>query len=66
MGLKEFFSSMMTKLKTFYEESRRVLRVTKKPDKEEYLTIVKVSGIGILIIGFFGFLISTIKQLLFK
>ena len=40
------------------------LKVTKKPNKEEYLTIVKVSGLGILLIGLMGFLIQMIKQLL--
>ncbi|MEE9525605.1 MAG: protein translocase SEC61 complex subunit gamma [Candidatus Woesearchaeota archaeon] len=51
-------------MKRFGKECLRVLKVTKKPDKEEYLTIVKVSGIGILVIGLVGFLIQMIKQLL--
>ncbi|HLD89378.1 MAG TPA: protein translocase SEC61 complex subunit gamma [Candidatus Nanoarchaeia archaeon] len=66
MGMKERFSAFSQKLKGFYEECRRVLRVTKKPDREEYWVIVKVSGIGILAIGLFGFLVSMINQLLFK
>ncbi|OVE75075.1 protein translocase SEC61 complex subunit gamma [archaeon D22] len=49
-------------LKEFIQESKRVLRVTKKPTKEEYKTIVKVSGLGILAIGFIGFLITFVKQ----
>ncbi len=44
-------------LQRFFSESRRVLMVTKKPDKEEYATIVKVTGIGMLAIGMIGFLI---------
>ena len=54
-----------TKLKEFGKECWRVLRVTKKPDKFEFQTFVKVSGIGILIIGFIGFLIHLIRELLF-
>lgn len=46
--------SYAEKFKNFISESRRVLRVTKKPSKEEYMTISKVSGIGILVIGFMG------------
>ena len=35
------------KLKAFAGECRRVLTVTKKPTRDELVTIVKVSGIGI-------------------
>jgi len=52
----------MEKLKNFFIESRRVLRVTKKPDIEEFKTIVKISGIGILLIGLIGFLLFMIKE----
>ncbi len=52
------------KTKKFYKESLRVLKVTKKPDAEEFKTIVKVSGLGIIIIGLIGFIIQIIRQLL--
>jgi len=45
------------RFKAFVKESRRVLTVTKKPTADEFRTIVKISGIGILLIGFIGFLI---------
>jgi protein transport protein SEC61 subunit gamma-like protein len=35
----------------------RVLKLTKKPSREEFLTIAKVAGLGILAIGMMGFLI---------
>ena len=47
----------INKLKKFITESKRVLRIAKKPTKEEYWTITKVSGLGLLIIGFAGFLL---------
>ena len=53
------------RLKAFIMECRRVLRVTKKPDKQEFYTIVKISAIGIAIIGFIGFLVHFAKELLF-
>ncbi len=53
------------KLKSFFKESRRVLRVTKKPNKEEFMTVFKVTAIGTLIIGAMGFIIFILKQLLF-
>ncbi|MDO8660789.1 MAG: protein translocase SEC61 complex subunit gamma [Candidatus Woesearchaeota archaeon] len=55
----------MTRFKSWLLEYKRVLRSTKKPNNQEFLTIVKVSGVGILVIGFIGFVISMIKELLF-
>lgn len=54
------------KIKAFIKEAIRVLRVTKKPDKEEYKSLVKVTGLGILIIGAIGFVIFLIKQLVLR
>ncbi len=47
-----------TRLKSFIIESKRVFKITKKPTREELKVIVKVSGIGILIIGLIGFIIQ--------
>ncbi len=55
-----------SKLKRFIKEGLRVLHITKKPNKEEYLTIVKVSGLGIALLGALGFVIFLLKQLLFR
>ncbi|MDK2831894.1 MAG: protein transport protein subunit gamma [Methanolobus sp.] len=46
-------ASINQTLKTYL----RVLKLTKKPSREEFLTIAKVAGLGILAIGFVGFLI---------
>jgi protein transport protein SEC61 subunit gamma and related proteins len=35
----------------------RVLKLSKKPSREEFLMIAKVAGAGILVIGLVGFLI---------
>jgi protein transport protein SEC61 subunit gamma-like protein len=56
-------NSKVYKLKMFINECKRVLRVTKRPDSFEFKTIVKVSGLGMAIIGLLGFLISMIKAL---
>ena len=53
------------KVKRFIKETVRVIRVTKKPGGEEFKNIVKVTGLGIAIIGVIGFIIFLIKQLLF-
>ena len=54
------------KIKNWYNEYKRILTVTKKPTKEEFIAIVKVSGLGILVIGIIGFMIQMINLTLFK
>ena len=58
--------NIVEKLRKFGRECIRVLKVTKKPDNTEFITTVKISGLGILVIGFIGFLIQLIKTLLFN
>lgn len=53
------------KVKRFIKEALRVLRITKKPNKEEYKSIVKITALGIAVIGALGFIIFLGKQLLF-
>ncbi len=53
---------MIQKLKSFTKECWRVLRVTKKPDKYEFSTIVKVTSIGLTIIGLIGMIIYLITE----
>ena len=54
------------KIKMWILEYKRVLTVTKKPTKEEYLTVVKISGLGILLIGLLGFAVQMIELMFFK
>ncbi|MEE1117413.1 protein translocase SEC61 complex subunit gamma [Methanosphaera sp.] len=49
----------------FLKQCERVLRVAKKPDTDEYKTVAKVTGIGIIIIGVIGFIIALLSQVLF-
>ena len=53
------------KFRGFVNESARVLKVTRKPSKLEFQTIVKASGLGMIIIGLIGFIMTMLKQLLF-
>jgi protein transport protein SEC61 subunit gamma-like protein len=53
------------KLKRFIKEVIRVIRITKKPTLPEYKSLLKVTGLGISIIGLLGFVIFLINQLLF-
>ena len=48
----------------FIKQSKRVLKVARKPDREEFIDFSKVTAIGIAIIGVIGFIIVLIGQLL--
>lgn len=58
-------SSYWVRFKSFINECLRVLKITRKPNKLEFKTIVKVSGLGMIVIGLIGFVITMLKQLLF-
>ncbi|MGV8144868.1 MAG: protein translocase SEC61 complex subunit gamma [Methanothermobacter sp.] len=48
----------------FIKMNQRVLRVAKRPGREEYINVAKITGLGIIVIGVVGFVISLIAQLL--
>lgn len=50
----------------FIKECKRVLHISKKPDRFEFANVAKITGIGIIIIGVVGFIISIASQLLGK
>lgn len=54
----------LARLKSFTQECVRVFKITKKPTRQEYFAIVKVSGLGILLIGLVGFIIHIIERLI--
>ena len=60
IGINEYLNQQEEIIK----ECIRVFRVTRKPGTDEFKTIVKVSAIGILIIGLLGFIINMIWQMI--
>jgi protein transport protein SEC61 subunit gamma-like protein len=58
--------SLLTRFKSFIRECVRVFKITKKPTREEYKTISKIAGLGILVIGLLGFLVHLVKVLVFS
>lgn len=63
--LKTYWSKTFAKMRSWFIEAKRVLKVTKKPGKEEFKMIVTVSGLGLAIVGLIGFVIHVIKEVLF-
>lgn len=56
--------SFTESINRFFKECKRVLKVSKKPSREEYFNFSKVTALGIIIIGVIGFFIALIFQLL--
>ncbi|MFH0832125.1 MAG: protein translocase SEC61 complex subunit gamma [Candidatus Aenigmatarchaeota archaeon] len=51
-------------IKNFIERIRRVLLVSSKPDKEEFKQSMKITGLGIILVGLVGFVIFLIAMLI--
>ena len=46
------------------KQYRRVLYISRRPDRDEFLNVAKITGIGIIIIGIIGFVITLVAQLI--
>jgi len=49
---------MAFNLKSFTKQCTRVWQLLRKPDKQEFTTIAKVSAVGLAAIGVIGFAIN--------
>lgn len=56
----------MSEIKSFIKKCGRVWKTLKKPNKQEFSMTAKISAIGILILGAFGFLVSMAVELIQK
>jgi protein transport protein SEC61 subunit gamma and related proteins len=59
-------AKMFTSLSSFFAKCKRVWMVLKKPTKDEFTKVAKVSAVGILIIGVMGFVISLIMGIFIR
>lgn len=53
-----------SKIDNAIKETRRILRLTRKPRGSEFNETAKITGLGMVLIGTLGFIIFTIFQLL--
>ena len=58
-------NQLFTKTKSFALKCKRVWHVLKKPTKQEFEMVTKISALGILILGLLGFIISVFIKLVF-
>lgn len=56
------YSKVIARISRYYKEGLRVLKVTQKPSKEEFLTISKVAALGLVVIGMIGFILTMLEQ----
>jgi len=57
-------ATTLEKIKNFFMESRRVLMVTRKPGWKEFKMAVKITGLGMLLIGVVGLIIRMIGYMI--
>jgi len=55
-----FFSKIGSIISKFFDDSKRIIIVSKKPTKEEYKRMALIVALGILIIGIIGYIIYLI------
>ncbi|WP_458405880.1 protein translocase SEC61 complex subunit gamma [Methanobrevibacter sp.] len=48
----------------FIKDSKRVLKVSRKPDATEYRELAKISALGVVIIGGIGYIIVALGSLI--
>ena len=50
MNVQESFNKFM-------KDAKRVLKVSRKPDKDEYIDLAKISALGVVVVGGIGYII---------
>ncbi|MCK5609348.1 protein translocase SEC61 complex subunit gamma [Candidatus Pacearchaeota archaeon] len=58
-------AKLLIQTKSFLVKCKRVWHALKKPSRQEFEQVSKVSALGILALGIFGFLISIVMKALF-
>jgi protein translocase SEC61 complex gamma subunit len=56
--------NLFDRIRRMFGEVRRIIILTRKPKRSEFNEIVKVTGAGIVLMGFLGFVILFISRVL--
>ena len=48
----------------FIKDSKRVLKVARKPDRNEYIDLAKVAALGVVVVGGIGYIIVLLGSLI--
>jgi len=55
---------LLEKISAFLQSSRRVFVIANKPMWKDFVTMAKVTGIGIIVMAIIGFIITLVFSLL--
>jgi len=56
--------SIQGRIKKAYSETRRILRLTRKPKRSEFEETARITGLGMIVVGLIGFIIFIISELI--
>lgn len=51
-------------MREFLQNCKRMIRIARKPADDEYVKVAKITGLGILLIGFLGFAVMLVSYFL--
>ena len=57
MNVQESFNKFM-------KDAKRVLKVSRKPDRTEYFDLAKISALGVVVVGGIGYIIVCLGYLI--
>ena len=49
-------------MREFIQNCKRLFQVARKPDRDEYFQVAKITGLGIILIGMLGFIIMLVAS----
>ena len=55
---------MYTRLATFFQNTRRIIKIASKPSRKDYFLVFKICAIGIVILGALSYVIQLIFSML--
>ncbi|MBD3311838.1 protein translocase SEC61 complex subunit gamma [archaeon] len=58
--------NFISKLKRKLKQYRRVISISRKPNRDEFISTLKISGLGVVLIGAVGFLIQLVYQFIIR
>lgn len=64
--IKERKPNIFSKIKTMLQEYKRTISISRKPDREEFISSMKITGSGMIFIGMMGFIIFLLYYLVVK
>ncbi len=61
---KDSPTAQMNRMRRFWLNTKRILKISTKPTKKEFGTMVKISSIGLAVIGLLYYIVQVVSQIL--